>query len=179
MNLTMVLQEENARLQKQYDDCQTCKTALEVRLKDQTKELKTVSGDSADSVSNLSKLQQKMAEEQKRVEQLEKAHKNQFDAVEKDNEKLTKEMLKHLRRADQLSETVNTVITILLLTLFFFVWIINFFCCFNSAEGRVESASSSVRIHVQSNEGTWNSGRTLELCSISAAWKGNIFHSIQ
>ena len=130
MNLTMVLQEENARLQKQYDDCQTCKTALEVRLKDQTKELKTVSGDSADSVSNLSKLQQKMAEEQKRVEQLEKAHKNQFDAVEKDNEKLTKEMLKHLRRADQLSETVNTVITILLLTLFFFCMNNQFFLLF-------------------------------------------------
>ena len=33
-----------------------------------------------------------------------------FDGMEANNEKLNKEMLKHMRRADQLSETVNKVI---------------------------------------------------------------------
>lgn len=41
--------------------------------------------------------------------QIEKEFQEKFDRLEKDNEKLTKEMLKHMRRADELSETLKGV----------------------------------------------------------------------
>ena len=111
--------------------------ALEQKLKDQAKELE-ISGQSADSLfsmtneleeyrTKLKSSEQQVVdlEEQLKNEKLkckervaeegaksEKVFKEQFDTLEKNNEKLTKEMLKHLRRADQLSLTVNTVIAI-------------------------------------------------------------------
>jgi len=101
---------------------------------DQAKELE-ISGQSADSLfsmtneleeyrTKLKSSEQQVVdlEEQLKNEKLkckervaeegaksEKVFKEQFDTVEKNNEKLTKEMLKHLRRADQLSLTVNTL----------------------------------------------------------------------
>lgn len=117
--------------------------ALEIKLKDQTKELEMF-GQSADSISSMKneleeyktklkgseqrvlELEERLKEEKLRAkEQLdegaktEKVIKDQFDTIEKDNEKLTKEMLKHLRRADQLSQTVNTVIIAIHFPLYF------------------------------------------------------------
>jgi len=133
-NNLKTLQDENSRVQKQYEDCEKCKVALEIKLNDQMKELEKCD-QSADSLSNLTdelkecqtklksseqqvleleeclkeeklKFEEQMAQEEAKSE---KVFKDQFDAVEKDNEKLTKDMLKHLRRADQLSLTVNTL----------------------------------------------------------------------
>ena len=50
---------------------------------------------------------EKVAEEKLK---LEKTFQMKFDHLEKDNEKLTKDMLIHMRRANELSETLQSVI---------------------------------------------------------------------
>ena len=50
---------------------------------------------------------EKVAEEKLK---LEKTFQKKFDHLEKDNEKLTKDMLIHMRRANELSETLQSVI---------------------------------------------------------------------
>ena len=44
---------------------------------------------------------------------LEKTFQKKFDHLEKDNEKLTKDMLIHMRRANELSETLQSVISVI------------------------------------------------------------------
>lgn len=62
--------------------------------------------------------------------QIEKEFQEKFDQLERDNEKLTKEMLKHMRRAEELSRTVDevtpfsveTLVVIIVMNLY--IWIV-------------------------------------------------------
>ena len=101
---------------KELEKCDQSADSLS-NLTDELKECQTKLKSSEQQVLELEeclkeeklKFEERMAQEEAKSE---KVFKDQFDAVEKDNEKLTKDMLKHLRRADQLSLTVNTVILV-------------------------------------------------------------------
>jgi len=85
-------------------------------------DLKCASNSTAGSVSEiaskeaeLSEMKEKLAAMKQVQEEIKIALEKEFnekrDQLEKNNEKLTKEMLKHMRRADELSETIQLVIT--------------------------------------------------------------------
>ena len=109
---------ENDTLQDQCEEGHRREDALKEELQRQKERLKSASESTVDSVSKiegeLQNAKEKLVALEKVAEEklkLEKTFQDKFDHLEKDNEKLTKDMLKHMRRANELSETMQTVIS--------------------------------------------------------------------
>jgi hypothetical protein len=103
------------------EEIRSREAALKEELKRLKADLKCASNSTAGSVSEIASKEAELLElkeklvAMKRLKEddklaLEKEFNEKRDQLEKNNEKLTKEMLKHMRRADELSETVQSVI---------------------------------------------------------------------
>ncbi|XP_046438329.1 kinesin-like protein KIF20B isoform X1 [Daphnia pulex] len=119
-NECQVSDEQYEKLQIQLEESRSREAALKEELKRLKEDLKCASNSTAGSVSEISSKEAELLElkeklvAMKRLKEddklaLEKEFNEKRDQLEKNNEKLTKEMLKHMRRADELSETIQSV----------------------------------------------------------------------
>lgn len=107
-------------LQEQCEKGRRREVSLEEELQRVKEGLKSASESTVGSVSKIASQEAELEETKGKLSALEKVaeeklkmEKNfqeKFDQLEKDNERLTKDMLKHMRRANELSDTIQTVI---------------------------------------------------------------------
>lgn len=106
----------------QFEQSQFREAALNEELKGLKKRLISDSENYAGSASTIVSKEAELSETKEKLEAmkiaienksvLEKDLNQKLDQLEKDNEKLTKQMLKHMRRANELTETHEAVFTI-------------------------------------------------------------------
>ncbi|KAK4016551.1 hypothetical protein OUZ56_031508 [Daphnia magna] len=110
-----LLNEQNEKLRGQVEQSQFREAALNEELKGLKKRLISDSENYAGSASTIVSKEAELSDTKEKLEAmkiaienksvLEKDLNQKLDQLEKDNEKLTKQMLKHMRRANELTET--------------------------------------------------------------------------
>ncbi|KAI9557627.1 Tryptophanyl-tR synthetase-like protein [Daphnia sinensis] len=107
--------EQNEKLRSQVEQSRIRESALNEELQGLKKQLLSASENDAGSASTIASKEAELSDTKEKLEAmkitienksaLEKDLNEKLDQLEKDNEKLTKQMLKHMRRANELTET--------------------------------------------------------------------------